>query len=1044
MSEDIVKLRGTFKAYQDDRGGASLIPHPVIGIVKNNVDPMHSGKIQVYINRLNSSEDDNPAYWTTVSYMSPFFGYTPNTGSPDSDGTYINNPNSYGFWATPPDIGTQVVCIFVNGDPNFGYYIGGIPIEGLIHMTPAVGASSNVIPNQGEADSYGGATRLPVSEYNNANTKLNNKPVLTDQPRPVHSYQAAILNKQGLIRDPDRGAISSSGQRESPSRVFGMSTPGRPIYQGGYTDESIGNAVKQQDIPDNNFKVVGRLGGHTLVMDDGDLQGRDQLLRLRTSTGHMIMMNDYAQTLFIIHANGQSYIELGKEGTIDMYSTNSVNIRTQGDLNLHADNNININAAKDLNISATNVNVESLEATNQFVGSTFKQYTMGSHTVKVDDKMSFQSAGDSMIKSGGTNYLVGGPNVHLNTGESSLSPEKVKQLPVVAHTDTLYSESKGYASAPAKLASIVSRAPAHAPWANANQGVDVKTNIGADSNLPSNPSAAIQQVNSSVESVSPEGLTSAALASSVPEVGAALGGMSAATGSAMLSQMALTAANGPAASAIARTAGVVATAGVTTAALGSLGVNPSQLVAAGNLKPGADVAINAALQSGKTLAQAMPSNVWTGKDGVNSIAGFITNTKAQTSVASRLLNQSESALKSVGMITGKESPTQTAGLIMSAATVGIGATLQFAQNVMSPTSDLSKIATGDISNLKNNLTGAIGKLGTQSNDIGGSVKNAIGSGNFAANLADKALGALGGIKIGDSLKGIAAGAFAKITGGFKALTANKPQNLANPASDSPMDAATSALTEAAGSAIPGVPGIPNIPGGVGAVTNVVNGLPGASTGSIGTAGVSQALQSVTGSIPNGIPSLGPNLQNQLIQAGTTAALASVGINPATISLAKNALSIASKLNLTSMATGGLPASAAADLQGSLASLGSGGSVSVKAPTVITDSFSFQSILGQSKALLGDPKIPPLNFGALNIPKNANDPEMIKQYDTLKGDLTTQEDLQWDLRRKYADAVEKYGSNSSQAQSAEAPYKECLQKIEQLRTQIAGLATGTSA
>ncbi len=103
----------------------------------------------------------------------------------------------------------------------------------------------------------------------------------------------------------------------------------------------------------------------------------------------------------------ESYIELGKEGTIDMYSTNSVNIRTQGDLNLHADNNININAAKDLNISATNVNVESLEATNQFVGSTFKQYTMGSHTVKVDEKMSFQSAGDSMIKSGGTNYLKG-------------------------------------------------------------------------------------------------------------------------------------------------------------------------------------------------------------------------------------------------------------------------------------------------------------------------------------------------------------------------------------------------------------------------------------------------------------------------------------------------------------------------------------------------------------------------------------------------------------------------------------------------------------
>jgi uncharacterized protein (DUF2345 family) len=61
-------------------------------------------------------------------------------------------------------------------------------------------------------------------------------------------------------------------------------------------------------------------------------------------------MSDDGQCLHIIHANGQSWVELGKEGTIDMYATNSVNIRTQGDLNLHADNNININAKNDLNI----------------------------------------------------------------------------------------------------------------------------------------------------------------------------------------------------------------------------------------------------------------------------------------------------------------------------------------------------------------------------------------------------------------------------------------------------------------------------------------------------------------------------------------------------------------------------------------------------------------------------------------------------------------------------------------------------------------------
>ena len=103
--------------------------------------------------------------------------------------------------------------------------------------------------------------------------------------------------------------------------------------------------------------LVSRRGGHSIVMDDGDVTGKDQLIRLRTALGHQILMSDDGQTLFIIHANGQSYIELGKEGIIDMYATNSVNIRTQGDLNLHADNNININAKNDLNIAANNIKI---------------------------------------------------------------------------------------------------------------------------------------------------------------------------------------------------------------------------------------------------------------------------------------------------------------------------------------------------------------------------------------------------------------------------------------------------------------------------------------------------------------------------------------------------------------------------------------------------------------------------------------------------------------------------------------------------------------
>jgi len=230
-------------------------------------------------------------------------------------------------------------------------------------------------------------------------------------------------------------------------------------------------------------------------MDDGDNLGKDQLVRLRTAMGHQILMSDDGQCLFIIHSNGQSWIELGKEGTIDMYASNSVNIRTQGDLNLHADNNININAMNALNIAADSINISSEKATTQRVGGNFSFSSLGKYTVKVGAGMSMSSAGPASYSSTGMTY-INGSNVNLNTGSSPLVPAEVKPIPLVAHTDTLYDTVKGFAAAPGKLLSIVSRAPAHAPWANAGQGIDIKVNFSANANLPSSPSSAVTDSNS--------------------------------------------------------------------------------------------------------------------------------------------------------------------------------------------------------------------------------------------------------------------------------------------------------------------------------------------------------------------------------------------------------------------------------------------------------------------------------------------------------------------------------------------------------------------
>jgi hypothetical protein len=465
------------KAYAES--GAGNKSGPFIGVVKNNVDKTRSGKIEVYIAAFGGSDPDSSNNWTPVSYMSPFIGISSSGKNPKSgpdksgDGGYLGNPNSYGFWASSPDIGTEVVCIFINGNKGQGYYIGCVPKVGLLQMVPAIGASSKVKPNDGEAGAYAGANRLPTSEINTANPSVRNSSQPYNETKPVHSYQASILAQQGLIRDDIRGVIGSSAQRESPSRVFGISTPGGAIYDGGYNAATLGTAVKNGVDP-SKLKQLGRTGGHTFVMDDGSLQGKDQHIRLRTAGGHQITMSDSGQALFITHANGQSWVELGKEGTVDIYSTNSFNVRTQGDINFHADRDINMHAGRNMNVNAESINHESKKDYSIRAGGAFAGYTTGSFSFKADASIAMTAGGGAGIKSGGVLSLKG-DKLNLNS-DSPSEAQAVAAMSKTNHTDTLFSESKGWLSASPNLESIATRVPTHQPYIGSGTGLDIPFN----------------------------------------------------------------------------------------------------------------------------------------------------------------------------------------------------------------------------------------------------------------------------------------------------------------------------------------------------------------------------------------------------------------------------------------------------------------------------------------------------------------------------------------------------------------------------------------
>jgi hypothetical protein len=886
-------------------------------------------------------------------------------------------------------------------------------------MVPAIGGTDNIVANAGEAKGLGGAVRLPVTNLNTNNAGLANSNKFLTDAKPVHSYVASILSQQGLIRDPIRGVIGSSAQRETPSRVgWGVSTPGRPIYEGGFTDETIANAATSEK--PTGLKVVARRGGHTLVMDDGDILGKDQLVRLRSSLGHQILMSDDGQTLFIIHANGQSYIELGKEGTIDMYSTNSFNVRTQGDLNLHADNNININAGKQLNISADTIAISSEKETTQKVGTDFSLYASGQYTTKVDGKMSFASAADSSFYSDAITYF-NGSKINLNTGASSLIPQEVKPLPITAHTDTLNDATKGWAAAPGKLLSIVSRAPAHAPWASANQGVDVKVNNNASAALPSAPSPAVAAANASAGA--PTTPVSVAVASTVPPSSAISAALDKNTTGTMVGQISTLAATGPAAAAVKLGAGVVETAQGAVAAVGAMAQSPAQMEAGGVIKPGSAALVNNLIQGGKTIQQALTPNLFTGKVAEN-LTSYVNNPVAQVVTQVATFTQAQSALTSTGLITGKESGASIAGLVMSAATAGVQNTVNLVSNAASA---VTGAVNGAISNVVGAATGAL-------NSVLGSASSLVSAGNFAGNLASTVTGglssiagALGGMAKGavagiagllDSAKGVAGSAFAAITGAFPTLTAGVPQNIkeitekAQAAAQAPsaggiagaLSAVTGGITGAIGAVTGGITGalgavtgaasgllktasgitanlstgLGALPGGASVVASVVNNAVGAINSVPGVSAVTGLIGQAS-SITNGISNLAS--VNPLASSGIlTAATGAAG------ALTKGLDDLKSgKLSLASLASAGLPAGAAAQLNSAISSMSSGGAVPIKLPTVAINTNDRSELTAQVTSLLGNSKIPAPNYGGLSSSIKAESDrlnELVKQQQAL--------------------------------------------------------------
>jgi len=470
--------------------------------IVNNLDPTYMGCLEVTLLKEQANQVGNEMQSFNVKYASPFFGYTTNefmgqntAATASTLEAFNDTQKSYGMWFVPPDIGVTVLVLFINGDASKGYWFASVPARYANHMVPGIAGSSMVDLDKNDSGAYDTKKPLPVAEVNRRHNAKDQQVDASKIKKALHPMAACYL-EQGLLEDDIRGVTDSSSRREAPSMVFGISTPGPLDRRKGAKKANIGVNKSQTISP----VPISRLGGTQFIMDDGNdairreapaatsakkyvnaiaTQGKGDVnipynehFRIRTRTGHQILMHNSEDLIYIGNARGTAWVELTSNGKIDIYAQDSISIHTENDLNIRADRDINLEAGRNFNVSAGadsglgGIHMESAGNTSIVIGANGQITTATNLDIATGSANKF-TAGTATHISSGTSHVETADQIFNNCG-NVVAAKANPAVPMEIHDNPLTSAGNAWKTdryqAKKPFQSILRRIPMHEPW----------------------------------------------------------------------------------------------------------------------------------------------------------------------------------------------------------------------------------------------------------------------------------------------------------------------------------------------------------------------------------------------------------------------------------------------------------------------------------------------------------------------------------------------------------------------------------------------------
>lgn len=493
MARIIAGLYKNTKQVVRDEQETQLFPHMTFGTVVATNDPQQMGRVRALCPAYNDDpEEETIERIPWAMYVSPFGGSISNenmTRGPEDDTTGGNV--AYGMWNIPK-VGATVLISCINGDPSQRVWMGCLFGQALNNTLPHGRFFYNA-DQQAELDVI---TKLegPLSQnedariqplYDNLTIAFSDGQTLARdsfefRTRAADFSSSAVFGghffdtREQFLEDPAADDITVTFTAEDgtqtnirqgyelsridPDRVFDL------------LDETI-----QRNFDSQTYSWTTP-GFHSISMDD---RVQNTRIRVRTSAGAQIILDDTNERIYVSTAEGENWFEMDYDGNVDMHCKR---------FNVHADDNINLTAGNQIRIfGQQGVHIHSGGEIRMDADSDVNIQSDANIRVHATSQAFLQADSSLHLKAGGSLFASAGGSVNLNAAStaniqagSSMNLLGGSQLLVTAsavHWNGPSASSAAQASAAGEqLAFFTNRVPQHEPWARTTTAGDFTHN----------------------------------------------------------------------------------------------------------------------------------------------------------------------------------------------------------------------------------------------------------------------------------------------------------------------------------------------------------------------------------------------------------------------------------------------------------------------------------------------------------------------------------------------------------------------------------------